>query len=408
MALFKKKSQEEIDRELYTQKLSYYRENYIPEEYNQAELLNHLLNPELDHYIDISSRGDGKSFNYFGALLYLSIEIDLKPMFMVRHYELQAKIRDFIRKVTQTIEYFDPEKLYFVSSIDYITVGYNDKEIALILDFNNASDLKFSSNILSYYPIMVYEEFLALKDDYLPDEFEKLKLIYTSVDRQKDRRFINHPKLLYLGNPVNFDSPILPALNMYNALQSQEMNTIKIYGNKILSIRRNDNINDRKNTRAFEDDEDSNFTGQFNYSNYLLVDENSYNQRLYRGQSIYIYMEKNLMLHIIKDEDDYILSIEKRNNKEQFCLSLSDETADRKYLDSKFYKDSQIRKHERNAFLFKDSFSRNYIQDSPILTRLKFQKCFTKAVKKDPQEIVQSVEKYDLLKSLHEKFELLK
>ena len=299
MALFKKKSQEEIDRELYFQKLSYYRENYIPKEYNQAELLNHLLNQELDHYIDISSRGDGKSFNYFGALLYLSIEIDLKPIFMVRHYELQAKIRDFIRKVTQTIEYFDHEKLYFVSSIDYITVGYNDKEIALILDFNNASDLKFSSNILSYYPIMVYEEFLALKDDYLPDEYEKLKLIYTSVDRQKDRRFINHPKLLYLGNPVNFDSPILPALNMYNALQSQEMNTIKIYGNKILSIRRNDNINDRKNTRAFKDDEDSNFTGQFNYSNYLLVDENSYNQRLYRGQSIYIYIEKNLMLTYI-------------------------------------------------------------------------------------------------------------
>ena len=120
MALFKKKSQEEIDRELYFQKLSYYRENYIPKEYNQAELLNNLLNQELDHYIDISSRGDGKSFNYFGALLYLSIEIDLKPIFMVRHYELQAKIRDFIRKVTQTIEYFDHEKLYFVSSIDCI------------------------------------------------------------------------------------------------------------------------------------------------------------------------------------------------------------------------------------------------------------------------------------------------
>ena len=58
MALFKKKSQEEIDRELYFQKLSYYRKNYIPEEYNQAELLNHLLDPELDHYIDISSRGN--------------------------------------------------------------------------------------------------------------------------------------------------------------------------------------------------------------------------------------------------------------------------------------------------------------------------------------------------------------
>ena len=403
----KKKSQQEIDEELFHEKLKFYRDNYIPKEYNQAELLDHLLNPEIDHYLDISSRGDGKSFNYFGALLYLSCEIDLKPMFMVRHYELQAKIRDFILKVAVTIDYFDHEKVYFISSIDYITVLYNDKEIALILDFNNASDLKFSSNILANYPIMVYEEFLALKQDYLPDEFAKLELIYTSVDRLSDRKFITSPKLVYLGNPVNFDSPILPALNMYNALQHQEINTIKQYGNKILSLRRNDSINQRKNTRAFDSREDSNYTGQFSYSAYLLEDETSYNKNLYEGTSIYIYLEKNLMLHVLKNKGKYILSVEKRNNQEQFCLSLSDETESRKYLDQRFFKDSQIKKFEKNQFFFKDSFSKNYILDSQILVRLKFQKCFYKEVKKDVEELVKEIDNKDTIKNLFEKFECM-
>lgn len=67
------------------------------------------------------------------------------------------------------------------------------------------------------------------------------------------------------------------------------MNTIKIYNVINFIADRNDNINDRKNTRAFEDDEDSNFRS-FNYSNYLLVDENSHNQRLYREGKIYIYL----------------------------------------------------------------------------------------------------------------------
>lgn len=40
----------------------------IPEQYNQIELVDHLMNTELDFYISISNRSDGKTFNYIAFL----------------------------------------------------------------------------------------------------------------------------------------------------------------------------------------------------------------------------------------------------------------------------------------------------------------------------------------------------
>ena len=46
-----------------------YKEKYLPHEFNQLELLDELLdelcNDEIDHYMSITSRGNGKSFNYY-------------------------------------------------------------------------------------------------------------------------------------------------------------------------------------------------------------------------------------------------------------------------------------------------------------------------------------------------------
>lgn len=38
------------------------KKKYLPEEFNQLELLDELCNDEIYHYISITSRGDGKSF----------------------------------------------------------------------------------------------------------------------------------------------------------------------------------------------------------------------------------------------------------------------------------------------------------------------------------------------------------
>lgn len=47
----------------------------IPDEYNQIELCNELMNKDLDFYISISNRSDGKSFNYVGFFIENMIKI---------------------------------------------------------------------------------------------------------------------------------------------------------------------------------------------------------------------------------------------------------------------------------------------------------------------------------------------
>ena len=406
MGLFKKKT----DKEIFLEKVSYYRDNYIPDEYNKADLIDFLIDFDIDHLIDISNRGDGKSFNYFGCLLFLSYELDgLGITFVVRHFELQARIRDFIKKVVTEVDYFNRDEVFFISSIDYVTITYKDKDIAIIADLNNASDLKFSSNILAEYPIILYEEFLALKTDYLPDEFEKLKLIYTSIDRKTERKYIYNPKILYLGNPVNFDSPILPKLNVYNYLQSQEINTIKKYNNIVISLRRNDTINERKNTRAFKDENSSDFLGEFQFPNYLLLPDEDYNSKLYKGLSVYIQINDTHTLHVLQSKDnEHIISVEDRNPKnETHCIRLSDETETKKYLTDKFYSNNFLKKHEKGLFLYKNSFSKNYIQSDMNLLRLKFLKCFNNSIEENKTEkVIEEKQKNDIIKSLFKKYEV--
>src|SRR5699024_7973356 len=84
----------------------------------------------------------------------------------------------------------------FVNNEFYKTLIYKDKAIALITDLNKATDLKYNSNYLKDFPIMVYDEFLALEGDYLPDEWERLKTIYASVNRDDEIHYIKIPKVL--------------------------------------------------------------------------------------------------------------------------------------------------------------------------------------------------------------------
>ena len=49
----------------YLKEYKEYKEKYLPEEFNQLELLDELCNDEIDHYISIKSRSNGKSFNYY-------------------------------------------------------------------------------------------------------------------------------------------------------------------------------------------------------------------------------------------------------------------------------------------------------------------------------------------------------
>lgn len=395
------------EKEEYLYYLKEYKKNYLPEEYNQLELLDHLCDEDLDHYMSITTRGDGKSFNYISAVSYLCYHLNMGATLLVRHFTLQDKMKELVEDIFQTIKWFDfNDNYHYRTTSDYIIISIGDKDVLLITDINNASDLKQSSAVLKNFPIILYDEFLTLTDDYCKNEYEKIRTIYKSIDRIKDRPYIKTPKCIYLANPVNFDSPLLPSLKIYNQLQTQEINTMKQYRNVLLELRRNDSRNDGKNTRAFPDEYDSDVTGQFEFSNYKLIPEDQYLKIFQHSKSVKIKLPEKMMLHFIENNGRMVISIERSDNTEQYCLDLSDEKEDCLFLTEKYYKQSFVKKHEKGLFEYKDSFSKTFVQRDMQLMQINLFKLIPSSKTVSTDETYVRVKHNEELKRLFAKYEL--
>ena len=394
------------EKEEYAYYLKEYKEKFLPSEYNQLELLDHLCDEDLDHYLSITTRGDGKSFNYISAVGYLGYHLDMGCTLLVRHFTLQVKMRELVEDILQTIRWCNFGIDYHVRNTpDYIIISIGDKDVFLITDINNASDLKQSSSVLKNFPIILYDEFLTLGDDYCTNEYEKIRTIYKSIDRVKDRPYIKTPKCIYLANPVNFDSPLLPSLNIYNQLQTQPINTMKKYNNVLLELRRNDSRNDGKNTRAFPDKYDSDVTGEFEFSNYQLITEEQYLTIFQRSKSVKVKLDNKLMLHFIKYNSTMVLSIERSDNTEEYCINLYDETETCKYLKDRYYNPDFVSKYEKGLFKFKDAFSKKYIQKDTNLMSINLYKLLPRGKKHTVEETYERVKRRNFLEELARKYE---
>lgn len=394
------------EKEEYLYYLNEYREKYLPAEFNQLELLDELTNDEIDHYISITSRGDGKSFNYISAVAYLCCHLNMGCVLLVRHFTLQDKMRELVEDILQTTGWCNyANDFHYRTTPDYLIISIGMKDVFLITDINNASDLKQSSAVLKNYPIVIYDEFLTLTDDYCKNEYEKIRVIYKSIDRVKNRPYIKTPKMIYLANPVNFDSPLLPALNIYNKLQTQDINTIKQYGNVLLELRRNDARNDGKNLRAFPDENDSDVTGEFNFSNHKLVNEDTYYKLYNHAKSVKVKLNDGLMLHIVSNHDTVILSVEKSDNTEQYCINLADETEKSQFLSDKYYKVNFMKKHQKGMFYYKDSFSKTYMERDTFLMQLNLFKLIPASREITTEETYQKIKENNFLKMLAQKYE---
>ena len=265
------------DDEIYKKYIENFRKYYIPQRYNQVKLLDELNNPEIDHFFSISNRTDGKSFNYIHALINIAIDYDLGITFLSRNMMLRASYQTLIEEIIEVSPLLDRGNFTFIRTQYYLELNYNGKQIALISDLNNATELKYFSNFIKKFPIIVYDEFLALDTDYLPDEWERLKTIYESIDRVESYPLIDKPKVFYFGNAVNFNSPILHGFKLFNILENHPINTAKTYFydfNIMLETSRNENANEQRNTRAFSSKNDSMTTGQFKTNSHMIATDN--------------------------------------------------------------------------------------------------------------------------------------
>src|SRR5699024_6218270 len=220
----------------------------------------------------------------------ISYEYELGLTLITRNMMLRASYQDLIEDIIDISEVFDRSDITFIRSQYYVRVDYRGRTLAIITDLNNATELKNFSNFLKKFPIMVYDEFIALETDYLPDEWQRLKTIYESIDRIEEYPLIKKPKIFYLGNAVNFDSPILNGTKIVNSRQNQPSNTATIYKydfNVMPESNREENANERRNTLAFGSGDDANTTARFESNSHNVATDNDRNHIKRNPRGIY-------------------------------------------------------------------------------------------------------------------------
>lgn len=361
-----------------------FRKENIPERYNQIYLMDELLNENIAHFISISNRSDGKSFNYLNFLISLSIEFNIGFCLIARHYTVRAAYQRLLEEIIDKSKKYKPRHFAFIRRDFYYVLLYQDKEIAIITDLNQATDLKYESQYINKFPVMVYDEFLAIEGDYLPDEWVRLKTIFSSIDRDGERKpIIKFPKVLYLGNAVNFSSPVLASLDLFNILEAHPMNTMKQYGKLILEVNKNDSANEERNLWAFDEENDDLTKAEFYINKHNIATDNDKQNINKEPKYIYIKLDKDY-LKITYNAKTYktlltIVSFIETGTTYDFNLLLKDNNEKSVYLDESFFDEKHYKKYNKNIFLFENMYSKDYIIDT--FTGLRDLKIF-KVIKK--------------------------
>lgn len=381
------------EEQRYKKLIETFRENHIPEKYNQVKLLDELNNPEIDHYMSISNRTDGKSINYIHTLLYIAYEYELGLTLITRNMMLRASYQDLIEDIIEISEVFDRSDITFIRSQYYVRVDYRGRTLAIITDLNNATELKNFSNFLKKFPIIIYDEFIALETDYLPDEWPRLKTIYESIDRIEEYPLIKKPKLFYLGNAVNFDSPILHGLKIFNILENHPMNTARIYKydfNVMLEINRNENANERRNTRAFGGGDDAMTTARFESNSHNVATDNDRNHVKHNPRAIYVKVKNDyIKIWFNADTLNTIISVEHSiDGTYQYNLLLKDNRESSQFLNGKYFDENHIKRIDRGDYLFDNKFSKDFItSDFNGLNELRINKLIRETLRKDNDNV---------------------
>lgn len=380
MPLFKSKEEKQIKK--INDFLEDYRKN-IPPEYNHALLLDKLMDTSIDWYISISNRTDGKTTNYIGFLNEFSKNFYIKYMLIVRHPDLWDAMAEQVEDIYRILNKNDntDRRIFFKRCKDYMLICEDELVLGMITDLHNASDLKLHSSVLREYPIMIVDEFLAIPTDYIRHEWERLKTIYETVDRSREPiPYITHPKIFLLGNAVNFDSPLLAHLKLFEILDNHSQSHMGEqiqYNNVYLEMVRNDAVNEKKNKTAFDVGiDDSSITGEFNINRFNLINDNE-RYLLQKENNHFNIMLPDYFLRVSYMNDYSIISLSIVANIDAylFCTELKDVKENVIFLNEKWYRQNELKRFNKNFYRFNDAYSKTYITDDITLTQLKILKC---------------------------------
>lgn len=350
MKLFSKKPEDKFKKELEN-----IRKN-IPEKYNQVKLLDQLCNNQVDLLFSITTRTDGKTFNYLYALAKLSEAFDFTTIIIVRHMELRGAMVSQITNVYETMDDLKQGDLYPNINIEYIQMMYKDKIPFIIVDLNNANDLKNYSSILKKANLILYDEFLSVGGQYADHEFLKFKTIFETMDRGTNSNMQytnNRRKAIFLGNPVDFGSEFLSYWKLYQYLEHQPMNTIKVYKNVAIERRKNKVAQENKNNRIFNSTDNESITGTFNINTWAIKEPKDLDKKIIIktvDKYIVIHLEKTPVLEVTQIEKNY-----------KYNTDLKDNNNNSTYLKTTYYNDNFLKKYNRKLFNFANQYSKDYI-----------------------------------------------
>lgn len=326
----------------------------IPQKYNQLEFMNYLDDEDVDMLISITTRGDGKTYNVLRALALLHDSLKFCTLIITRHSELKQAMITQIRDIYYNDKTLDNKSVNVMYDLNLCQIYYHDDLTFLIVDLNNADDLKYYRAMLKKCNVALYDEFLSVGGDYAPNEYVKFKTIFETMDSDETEAmsYTNHlRKVILLANPVDWSSEFLARYNLYKALETQPINTVQKHGNIVLERRRNNKAQATKNNRLF--DEDESVTGEFKYNSWQLKDPKSTTLPIViKTSDRYIYM------YI---EDKPILSVRAIADAYAFNTNLADNKNDSIYLKSSYYKDNFYKKYTKDFFYFENAFSKEYI-----------------------------------------------
>lgn len=368
-----------------------FRKKYIPPQYNQLEFLEGLYDPKCATMISISNRRDGKTFNVINFLLHLALDYGLPTIIFTSHDFIRASMVEQVRDVVHKAKDLHEKQLTNLHTTEFDRMFYDDTDVFMVTNLDNATDLKNFSGLLSMYALTWYDEFLAVDGIYDPNEFAYFETIFQTMDRG-ERDFLaplgGMRKAIFTGNAVDFGSPFLAHWDLYEALSETKMNTVKKYKFFYIERRRNDSANeDAIKNPMFSSDSDS-FTGNFIYNSFAIKKNkeagNFYKvkiPKLHGGGCIVVYYEQKL-LGYTPDEEDY-----------SFALSLDDVTKDSVYVSNeKYIKDDFYKKYDqkngKSIYTFTNAYiKRLVIENYPNINFDKLTKLYRRKKTADtPQE----------------------
>lgn len=371
------------EKELFIEESRKFINENFSDEYNQLNFIEYLTDDELQIYLEISNRTDGKTYGTFLWSLYFStINENVRISFLVRHFELKRSIKENIIEIfSENPDYFDLDLLSFIDVDDYTKVYYKNDCIAVIFDLNNASDLKNYSIFLCKFKLVIWDEFLTLPFDYVLSEDIKLDLIKSTLDRNSSNPLFPHPKFIFLTNPVNFDSEVLASLDIFETLEKMSINSHQIVRNVFIEMLRNDSANEKKSKSLFPVNT-SNLSGEFVFNTHNI--KSNFQELSEKIPVVKVKLNDTQTLSILKDKF-YILKIEFTKGDENACINIKDKTKKVEFLTEKFYSDKFYKKYEKDLIFFGNSFTKNEIlKNYQDLNIPKIYSYFTKSSK--PQE----------------------